>query len=210
MQGNNQIRPPAKGDGSRLDENHLFPTLQGEGPYTGHPAVFVRLGGCNLACKFCDTDFDEFKTLAIEDIIADVKSKKHKLVVVTGGEPLRQPIGKLCEQLIAAGHIVQLETNGMLYQPLPEGVEIVCCPKTGTKLDERTEARITAYKYLVSNFREKYKVLPPITHNKPVYVQPIDEYDAAKTKENYDLAARIAMENGYNLSLQLHKILGIE
>jgi 7-carboxy-7-deazaguanine synthase len=210
MFGKNQIRQQEEGDGNHLSVVAIFATIQGEGPRAGQPAVFVRLGGCNLACKFCDTDFDEFKTIAIEDIIADVKSKKHKLVVITGGEPLRQPIGKLCEQLIAAGNIVQLETNGMLYQPLPEGVEIVCCPKTGTKLDERTEARITAYKYLVSSSREEYKVLPPITHNKPVYVQPIDEYDEAKTKENYDLAARIAMENGYNLSLQLHKILGIE
>jgi len=190
----------------------IFATIQGEGPRSGQPAIFIRLGGCNLACKFCDTDFDTFTPMSLDEIKADVATKKtaEKLIVITGGEPLRQPIEKLCAELMGQGYIVQIETNGMLFRDLPQGVEIVCCPKTGTKLDERIEERITAYKYLVSAHKEKYKVLPPITHNKPVYVQPIDEYDAPKTADNIKLATQIVQSGGYNLSLQIHKIIGVE
>jgi len=192
--GKNPLSPFIEGDGNHLSVVAIFATIQGEGPRSGQPAIFIRLGGCNLACKFCDTDFDTFKNL----------------IVITGGEPLRQPIEKLCANLLDNGFIVQIETNGMLFRDLPQEVEIVCCPKTGTKLDERNLERITAYKYLVSAHKEKYKVLPPITHNKPVYVQPIDEYDAAKTADNIKLATQIVQSGGYNLSLQIHKILGIE
>ena len=73
MFGKNPIRPPEKGDGSILFVQEIFPTLQGEGPLAGVPAVFLRLGGCNLACSFCDTEFESFKEWKLEDIIAEVK-----------------------------------------------------------------------------------------------------------------------------------------
>ena len=57
MFGKNPIRKPENHDGNFLKIQEIFYTIQGEGIYSGYPAVFVRLGGCNLACKFCDTDF---------------------------------------------------------------------------------------------------------------------------------------------------------
>ncbi|MDE3061294.1 MAG: 7-carboxy-7-deazaguanine synthase QueE, partial [Pseudomonadota bacterium] len=132
MRGNNPIRPPVQDEGQSLAVKRIFPTLQGEGPYAGHPAVFVRLGGCNLACAFCDTDFEGFATLAVNEIIGEVKrlaEGARRLVVITGGEPLRQNIVPLCEALLTEGFKVQIETNGTLARPLPENVEIVCSPK---------------------------------------------------------------------------------
>ena len=73
MFGKNPIRKAEKGDGSVLQIQEIFPTVQGEGPHTGVPSVFVRLGGCNLACSFCDTEFENFENWSVDDIVAEVE-----------------------------------------------------------------------------------------------------------------------------------------
>ena len=72
MFGNNPIRKPESGDGSHLQVQEIFPTVQGEGPNTGVPSVFVRLGGCNLACDFCDTEFESFSEMSVDEILHEV------------------------------------------------------------------------------------------------------------------------------------------
>ena len=52
--------------GDFLDIQEIFPTLQGEGPFVGQGAIFIRLGGCNLKCNFCDTEFDSFKNFSLK------------------------------------------------------------------------------------------------------------------------------------------------
>jgi len=224
MRGNNPIRQPIAGDGSQLEIKHIFPTLQGEGPFVGHPAVFVRLGGCNLACSFCDTDFEDYRQENITDIISEVKrlanevgKRVRHLVVITGGEPLRQNIAPLCETLLAEKFKVQIETNGTLYRPLPEQVAIICSPKnTGTgyfPIREDLLKRMQALKFIISAHDEKYNHVGNVgqgMYHTPVYVQPMDEYDTERNAENIALAKELAMRNGYILSLQTHKILGIE
>lgn len=206
---------PVVGEGERLDVVKIFPTLQGEGQRAGQPAIFIRLGGCNLACKFCDTEFDEFKNITLAEILAEVARVKtaEKLIVITGGEPLRQPIEKLCEQLVAVGYIVQIETNGTLFRDLPPEVEIICSPKVKTQIRGDLLERITAFKFLISKNSAEYGDVPELGQssvNVPVYVQAMDEYDAQKNAENLTYAQELATKNGYNLSIQLHKILGIE
>jgi 7-carboxy-7-deazaguanine synthase len=212
MFGENPIRPPVQGDGLSLQVQEIFPTLQGEGPYAGMPAVFVRLGGCNLACKFCDTQFEDFETLALGCVLARVDElaqeegrRVRELVVITGGEPLRQNIVPLSEALLSAAFKVQIETNGTLFRPLPEGVHIVCSPKnTGQGyMPVRADllARVDALKFIPEVGQSRYAT--------PVYVQPMDEYDAEKNAANIALALQLAQSRGYSLSLQLHKVLGI-
>lgn len=216
MHGKNPIRPPEKGDGSILQVVNVFPTIQGEGPLAGVPAVFVRLGGCNLACAFCDTEFEDFHPVKREDLLAQIHAaagKGHRLVVITGGEPLRQNIAPLAEELLAAGFSVQVETNGTLWRPLPKEVTVVCSPKnTGIgyiPIREDVLARCSALKYIVSARQPGYDTVPATQTPVPVYIQPMDEYDARQNRENIDLAVRLAQEHGYRLSLQLHKIAGI-
>ena len=60
MFGYNLKRPVIKGNGQFLSIKSIFKTLQAEGPYCGVPAIFIRLGGCNLACSFCDTEFEDY------------------------------------------------------------------------------------------------------------------------------------------------------
>ncbi|MFO1243077.1 MAG: 7-carboxy-7-deazaguanine synthase QueE [Rickettsiales bacterium] len=217
MFGKNPLRPPEKGDGSILQVQNIFPTLQGEGPFAGRPAIFIRLGGCNLACDFCDTEFEDFTTWTTEDVVAHASLYPARLAVITGGEPFRQPIAPLCEMLLAAGFEVQIETNGTLYRPLDSRIHIVCSPKTTTgqyaPLRPDLLPHISALKFLVSASHPLYRDIPELgqhDYHIPVYVQPIDEYDEIKNANNVTLAKDLAMTHGYRLSLQLHKLLGIE
>ncbi len=213
MRGSNPIRPPVMDDGAQLAVQEIFATLQGEGPYAGWPALFVRLGGCNLACDFCDTDFEDFAQMPVADIVA--KAKGHKLVVITGGEPLRQNIAPLCEALIAADVKIQIETNGTLYRELPKAVEIICSPKNtnGKYHPIRADllARVGAFKFLISTSNAAYSDVPDVGQGElPVYVQPMDEAEPEKNAANRARATKLALERGYRLSLQLHKIVGIQ
>jgi len=219
MRGTNKKRPIVKGDGSKLEVQEIFATFQGEGPYAGVPAVFIRLGGCNLACDFCDTEFESFRLMKLKDIIAEAVTKAQKkinLIVITGGEPFRQPIEKLCEELIAKNFKVQIETNGTLWRPVDERVEIVCSPKNTGKgykpIRSNILARTNALKFIVSASHPLYKKTGEVGQkgkNIPLYVQPMDEFDKAKNKKNIKHAAKIAMKNGARFSIQLHKIAGV-
>lgn len=208
-----------------LEVKRLFPTLQGEGPFAGHPAVFVRLGGCNLACSFCDTDFEDFVRVPVEDVVQQAVGlaanaeglRARHLLVITGGEPLRQNIAPLCERLLAEGFRVQIETNGTLYRALPEGVTVICSPKnTGGgyfALREDVLKQAAALKFIISKHDAQYSDVGEVgqaRYHTPVYVQPMDEKDAARNAANVEYALELAQREGYILSLQQHKILGIE
>ncbi len=220
MHGQNPKRPPETGDGSTLQIVEIFPTLQGEGPFTGHPAVFVRLGGCNLACSFCDTEFESFQPIALNDLLSRIeqtsieeRKRVRDLVVITGGEPLRQNIAPLCEALLANGMRVQIETNGTLWRELPEEVNVVCSPKAPYHtLRPDLLARTDALKFIISADDADYGDVADVGQaqfNIPVYVQPMDVADATRNAANIKRASSLAQQHGYRLSLQTHKILGI-
>ncbi len=194
MFGQNKILKVENHDGLNLDVTEIFPTIQAEGIYTGYPAVFIRLGGCNLACKFCDTEFERYDNLALDEILKQVRQLARndkdevvrKLVVITGGEPLRQPIERLCDELIKSGFSVQIETNGTLFRQLPKAVKIICSPKSNNGKYHAIRAdlleRITAFKFIVSANVGGYKEVNDLRQGKeiPIYVQPMDEYDEKK------------------------------
>ena len=221
MFGKNPKRPPETGDGSTLQVVEIFPTLQGEGPFTGHPAVFVRLGGCNLACEFCDTEFEDFESIELQSLLREIESlslnekvaRVRDLVVITGGEPLRQEIAPLCAALLERGFRVQIETNGTLWRTLPEGVNVVCSPKAPYHpLRPDLLARTDALKFIISGDDVAYANVAEVgqaQRNIPVYVQPMDVADPVKNAANVARAAQLAQQYGYRLSLQTHKILGI-
>lgn len=167
MFGNNPIRKQEPGDGQHLQVHSVFDTIQGEGPFAGEPAVFVRLAGCNLSCYFCDTDFETsakyYDTYELVDRVVALglrgesgdKVHSSKLIVITGGEPLRQNIEPFCRALAGNGFRVQIETAGTLWIPELEKlitngiVTLVCSPKTG-KVDKMIERWCKHWKYLIS------------------------------------------------------------
>lgn len=111
-----------------LQIREIYPTLQGEGPSTGVPATFVRLTGCSLRCRWCDSEyaFSGGEPMSTDAILERVRDQGRELVVVTGGEPLDQPmVHGLMAALVERGHRVELETGG--HRPLdsvPRGVRI--------------------------------------------------------------------------------------
>ena len=150
-----------------LDVHSIFYTIQGEGPFSGTPAVFVRLAGCNLQCPFCDTDYTSDRTSMTAGEVANAVGRLlpselvSGLVVITGGEPFRQNIGLLLDLLVGRGFYVQLETNGSLEPALDhdmlgtrlsdrQGVYIVVSPKT-PKLHPMVHRIAHAYKYVMSS-----------------------------------------------------------
>ncbi len=219
MFGKNPILKPEFGDGKSLKITEIFATFQGEGFYSGFPAVFVRLSGCNLKCDFCDTDFDEFQEISLAKIIEKItelsENKKYNLVVITGGEPFRQPISLFCEELIKLGFLVQIETNGTIFREVPKEVKIICSPKiiNGKYHALRPDLlqRIDAIKFIISASKKEYSDICEIGQSKeiPIYLQPMDEYDDEKNRANIDLTLKLAKKYGARISLQLHKILNI-
>ncbi len=224
MFGKNKILKAEIHEGLNLDVVEIFPTLQGEGPFVGHPSVFVRFGGCNLACSFCDTEFESYQNFSLEKILLEVEklSKNfngeivRKLVVITGGEPLRQPIERFCEELVARNFLVQIETNGTLFRQLPPEVKIICSPKISNgkyhQIRPDLLSRIDAFKFIISKNQKDYAQIAEIGQTKfsiPVYEQPMDEYDEASNQANLEYVQKLCNEHGYFLSLQLHKILKI-
>lgn len=208
-----------------LEVKSIFKTIQGEGPFVGTPAIFIRLGGCNLACHFCDTDFEEFNILSLQEIIENIssfslnsnKQRVINLVVITGGEPFRQSIERLCINLIDLNFTVQIETNGTLYRPIPQQVHIVCSPKVVknhySPLREDLVKCLQAIKFLVAKNIPAYARVPELGQSKyniPVFVQPMDQNNRIFNKENEKFAIDLALNYGYRLSIQTHKILGIE
>ena len=93
-----------------------FYTVQGEGYHTGKPAYFIRLGGCDVGCKWCDAKFtwnaSLFPPKPIEEIVERAAACSARSIVITGGEPLLYPLEPLTEMLHSRGLEIFLETSG--------------------------------------------------------------------------------------------------
>jgi organic radical activating enzyme len=248
MFGKNPIRPQSV-NAHALAVQEIFYTIQGEGPFSGCPAVFVRLAGCNLACVYCDTEFETGMDNMMSPATVTRQVMEHfqlaavvmppangpALVVITGGEPLRQNLEVLLFDLEAAGvKHVQIETAGTLWRDsLAHFVDsgfltIVCSPKTPRIRPELMD-NCWHYKYVLEDGRvsltdglplggtqlrnihilDQIIARPPLRPKVQVWVSPCDAHDEAKTKANVQLAAATAMKYGYRLSLQTHKLLGL-
>lgn len=99
----------------RLQVNEIFYSIQGESTHAGRPCVFVRLTGCNLRCKWCDTEyaFYEGRQMTIAEVAETVRGYRCELVEVTGGEPLLQEgVYPLTEAMLESGKTVMIETLG--------------------------------------------------------------------------------------------------
>lgn len=144
-----------EGSNKGYQVHKVFYTIQGEGPFAGLPAVFVRLTGCNLRCHWCDTEWhDDADAYQTPEQILDAIRKESptcKLVVLTGGEPCRWDLQDLIELLAKESYQVQVETAGTLWQQclLDPCVTIVVSPKIKT-VHTKFYDHCQHWKYVVS------------------------------------------------------------
>ncbi len=122
--------------------SEITPTIMGESTYQGFPCVILRVAGCNLHCTYCDTpqaaDAKDGTSvdMSVEEIMKEVCSTGHSMVLVTGGEPmLHGETGQLIERLVSERFVVVLETNGTCdLSTVPEDVIKIVdvkCPGSG-------------------------------------------------------------------------------
>jgi 7-carboxy-7-deazaguanine synthase (Cx14CxxC type) len=207
----------------------IYFTLQGEGAHTGRPAVFLRFAGCNLwsgreqhraeaMCRFCDTEFvgtggpgggkfDSAGELAaaVADAWTGAAGDAYRYVVCTGGEPLLQLDKATIDAVHAEGFEIGVETNGTIRAP--DGIDWLCVsPKGNAGLEQRSGDELKlVYPQIEDEAQpERFESLP-FEH---FYLQPLDD---ANRDANTAAAVAYCLEHPrWSLSLQTHKIIGIE
>ena len=233
MKKNAQPPIPVSTD-AELSYTEIFRTVQGEGPLVGSPSVFVRLAGCNLQCPGCDTLYPEQGRMKPRDIaVAAMRARQGfqcPVMVITGGEPMRQAaVGELVKWAVSMGFVVQIETNGTLWQAMPEDAAplVVVSPKLAQVADGLREfSGMVNWKYplhhrhvdpddglptlsLANRLGEGERVARPPRGAPAVWVQPMDTGKPATNKKNLEAAIDSAQRHGYRLGVQLHKMIGL-
>jgi len=213
-----------------------FYTIQGEGPYAGRPAMFLRLHGCPLRCYFCDTNFSSptDPRLQVNDIVEMMdkswpRSSRpnmggKRLAVITGGEPTRQDLSLLIRTLCAEEWTVQVETAGLFWQDCLRDVDIVVSPKTPS-VHKMVDMHAACFKYVIRDGEVSSDDGLPVTntqdeggrpvylarsqYGRPVYLSPMDEGNEEANGNNRRAVALSALKYGYRAGLQLHKFMDL-
>ena len=185
--------------------NEIFLSIQGEGHFTGTPAVFLRLSGCNLRCPFCDTKHESFIEMSENEIVEEVSRFKPRHLVITGGEPSLQLTESLLALLHGTGFFIQIETNGT--RTLPKGIDwITCSPKDGGKV---VLEHVNELKALYMGAGTSLQPLESVSADE-YRLQPLDTGDEERNKEITNETINYILENPkWKLSLQTHKILNV-
>lgn len=191
--------------------NEIFYSIQGEGHYAGTPAVFVRLQGCNLKCKFCDTNHSAGKEMSNVMILQEVQKYPAKVVIITGGEPLLQDIEPLVDTLQKHRYKVNIETNGTI--PMTDSLAfklnwITCSPKFEfvkngeMKLDYYDEIKVLYNGQSLTPYDRFFK-----DSHVRMFLQPME----TKKENNIEKTInKIKEDTRWKLSIQLHKMLKIQ
>jgi 7-carboxy-7-deazaguanine synthase len=189
-----------------LQLSEIFYSIQGEGLWSGTPAVFVRLAGCNLACDFCDTDYSTKVFATVAQVVAMVREAGGTcpMIVLTGGEPLAQADTlALIEALRLDGRRVHIESNGTIFTDLPDDVWLCVSPKE--RVDPRMAGRANEAKLIV-DARVPEEHLSLFTEKRTILLQP-----EGNKPSNVAIALAYAKAHPgrFRISLQTHKFIGV-
>ncbi|MDE6813874.1 MAG: 7-carboxy-7-deazaguanine synthase QueE [Duncaniella sp.] len=188
--------------------NEIFYSLQGEGYFTGTPAVFLRFSGCNLRCGFCDTRHEDYTLMTPPEIIERLKSYPSRHIIITGGEPSLQLDQILVDLLHDEGYFIQIETNGT--HPLPEGIDwVTCSPKGDGKGQYAVRLRSVDELKIVYEGQDVETIAAsiPAMH---YFLQPCSSPRYEGGSNTADTVAYILAHPHWRLSLQTHKLIDIQ
>jgi organic radical activating enzyme len=196
----------------RLPVMEHFYTLQGEGFHQGKAAYFIRLGGCDVGCVWCDVkeswDAEKHPLFEIEDLILNVKKTPAEIVVITGGEPLMHDLTALTKELNNKGYKTHLETSGAY--PLTGSWDWICLSPKKFKaplpeiLTKASELKVVVYNKSDLNWAEKHAA--QVSSQCKLYLQPEWSKSAQMTPVIID---HIKANPKWELSLQIHKYINV-
>ncbi len=189
-----------------------FYTIQGEGAYQGHAAYFIRLGGCDVGCVWCDVkeswDASAFPMVPIESITAKVRESGASIAVITGGEPLMYDLSALTQSLRSAGVRTHLETSGVY--PLTGTWDWICFspkkfkPPHPSVFGLADELKIIVYHS--SDFAWAEQFANKVGDRCVCLLQP----EWSREKEVLPaIIAYVKANPGWKISLQTHKYMNI-
>ena len=189
-----------------------FYTIQGEGFHQGRAAYFIRLGGCDVGCVWCDVkdswDASKHPLISIDTLVQEIKKTPAKLIVITGGEPLMHDLTDLTKTLQQLGYETNIETSGS--HPVSGSWDWVCLSpkKFKAPLPEvvpfANELKVVVFNTSDFDWAEKYAAL--VSPNCKLYLQP--EWDKAATVTPL-LIDYIKDHPQWELSLQIHKYINV-
>lgn len=198
--------------GLSLPLMEAFYTIQGEGRFTGHPAYFIRLGGCDVGCVWCDVkeswEAGKWPIQPIEDIVAAAEKFPGRLVVITGGEPLMYELGPLTALLKEKGFTTNIETSGA--HPFSGDFDWVCfSPKKFKKphpsiYQEADELKVVVFHSSDFDFAEEHAKL--VNEDCELRLQP--EWSKAE-KFTPSIINYAKNHPNWKISLQTHKFMDI-
>jgi len=196
--------------------SEIFFSINGEGLQIGKPMAFIRLAGCNLRCKWCDTkdSWIQKDQATLEDIVKEVSKYNTEWVCITGGEPLLQDIEPLIKKL---QYKISLETNGTIYNDVIKKIDFVSVdiktPSSGMKNDFKVLQKILgvmSYGQLKAVISDKNdylfvkKSLNDIDLNFPLILQP--NFFKLSYKELFSLYLEDPIDHDLRILMQIHKI----
>ena len=197
---------------TKLPVMEAFYTIQGEGFHQGRAAYFIRLGGCDVGCFWCDVkdswDASAHPVLSVEQIVEEAKAHPGRLAVITGGEPLMHNLDELTHALHEAGFETNMETSGS--SPLSGEWDWICLSPKKFKaplpevLAAANEIKIIIYNKSDFDWAEKHaKEVSPVCK---LYLQP----EWSKAAEMTPLIVDYIKANPrWELSLQVHKYINV-
>lgn len=189
-----------------------FYTIQGEGYYQGKAAYFIRLGGCDVGCVWCDVkdswDASKHPLQGIDEMVSAAAAYPGRMAVITGGEPLMHNLDGLTAALHEAGFQTNIETSGS--SPLSGEWDWICLSPKKFKfplpeiLPLANELKVVVFNKSDFAWAEKYAAL--VSPSCKLYLQP--EWD--KSNEMTPLIVEYIKENPqWEFSLQIHKYMNV-
>jgi 7-carboxy-7-deazaguanine synthase len=189
-----------------------FYTLQGEGYHQGRAAYFIRLGGCDVGCVWCDVkdswDAEKHPKYEVGSLKSEVEKTWAEVVVITGGEPLMHNLDELTKELQSAGLKTHIETSGA--HPLSGSWDWICLSPKKFKaplpeiLPEANELKIVVFNKFDFDWAEKYAAL--VNNDCKLFLQP--EWDKAADVTPL-IIEYIKANPKWELSLQIHKYINV-